>query len=113
MASTPLLARRRCGLLALVAAAPPGTAARTALAGAVLDAVERGADPLEACEALEALGADILTSSQLERLAVLADGDKRVFRPGVEDRDVQDDELLRVRARALLTAAPYGHVPVG
>ncbi|MEW1638466.1 hypothetical protein AB0469_30970 [Streptomyces sp. NPDC093801] len=100
-------------VLALVATARPDTAARTALAGAVLDAVERGADPLEACDALGALGADVLSPGQLERLAVLAEGDARVFRPGVEDRGVQDDELLRGRARALLAAAPYVPVPAG
>lgn len=100
-------------VLALVAAAGPDPAARTPLAGAVLDAIERGADPLEGCDALEALGADVLTPGQRERLAVLAEGDARVFRPGVEDRGVQDDELLRVRARALLAAAPYGHAAAG
>ncbi|MFJ8159778.1 hypothetical protein ACIRBY_02485 [Streptomyces sp. NPDC096136] len=99
--------------LALVAVARPDAAGRTVLAGAVLDAVERGADPLEACEALEALGAAVLTPGQRERLAVLAEGDARVFRAGVEGRGVQDDELLRVRARALLAAVPNDPAPAG
>ncbi|MDG9715446.1 HEAT repeat domain-containing protein [Streptomyces sp. DH24] len=90
--------------LALVAAAEPGSLDRTALAAAVLDAAEREADPLGACDALEALGADGLTGDHTRRLASLADGDARVVRSGVEDRIIRQDEAFRVRVGALLRA---------
>ncbi|MFH7595661.1 hypothetical protein WDV06_11245 [Streptomyces racemochromogenes] len=89
---------------ALAAVARPGTPARSTLAGAVLDSVGRGADPLEVCDALEALGGAALTPAQRDRLAVLAEGDARVAGPGMEQRGVQDDERLRARLRTLLAA---------
>ncbi|MFE5897084.1 hypothetical protein ACFQ67_06640 [Streptomyces sp. NPDC056488] len=113
-AGRPLTARLRAALgdpvqapaaiLALVAVADPATPDRTALAAAALTSAELDADPAGACDALEALGAAALTDDLLRRLAVLADGDARVVRSGIENRVIDQDESFRNRARALLAA---------
>ncbi|MFZ3495435.1 hypothetical protein ACODT5_19785 [Streptomyces sp. 5.8] len=89
---------------ALAAVAEPTLLDRTALAEAALRSAEQDADPTGACDALEALGPDALTDDHLSRLAALADGDARIICSGVEDRIIDQDEALRKRARALLTA---------
>lgn len=91
-------------VLALTAVAEPASLDRRALAEAALRSAESDADPMSACDALEALGPDALTGHNLRRLAALADGDARVIRSGVEDRIIRQDEALRNRARALLAA---------
>ncbi|MFE2323313.1 hypothetical protein ACFXD5_05190, partial [Streptomyces sp. NPDC059385] len=96
--------RAPAAILALTAVAEPAALDRTALAGAALRSAESDADPTGACDALEALGPDALTSDHVRRLAALADGDARVIRSGVEDRVIRQDEALRNRARALLAA---------
>ncbi|MFJ3891352.1 hypothetical protein [Streptomyces rubrogriseus] len=93
-------------VLALTAVAEPASLDRTTLAEAALRSAESDADPAGACDALEALGLDTLTDDHARRLAALADGDARVVRSGVEDRLIRQDEALRNRARALLTACP-------
>ncbi|WP_331737950.1 hypothetical protein [Streptomyces sp. NBC_01276] len=113
-AGRPLVARLESALgdpaqapaavLALTAVAEPASLDRTSLAEAALRSAESDADPTSACDALEALGPDALTSDHVRRLADLADGDARVIRSGVEDRIIRQDEALRNRARALLTA---------
>ncbi|MGW9449713.1 HEAT repeat domain-containing protein [Streptomyces sp. NPDC055632] len=113
-AGRPLAARLRAALgdpaqapaavLALVAVADPATLDRTALAAAALTSAELDADPAGACDALEALGVTALPDDHLRRLAVLADGDARVVRSGLEDRIIDQDESFRNRARALLAA---------
>ncbi|MFJ6248124.1 MULTISPECIES: hypothetical protein [unclassified Streptomyces] len=113
-AGRPLAARLRAALddparapaavLALVAVADPAALDRTALAEAALTSAEQDADPAGACDALEALGATALPDDHLRRLAVLADGDARVVRSGLEHRIIDRDESFRNRARALLTA---------
>lgn len=99
-------AQAPAAVLALTAVAEPASLDRTALAEAALRSAESDADPTGACDALEALGLDILTDDQARRLAALADGDARVVRSGVEDRVIRQDEALRNRARTLLTACP-------
>ncbi|MEV4949273.1 hypothetical protein [Streptomyces sp. NPDC053755] len=89
---------------ALIAVADPAALDHAALAATALTSAESGADPAGACEALEALGATALNGDHLRRLAVLADGDARVVRSGVENRVIHQDEAFRNRARALLTA---------
>ncbi|MFC5143432.1 hypothetical protein [Streptomyces aureoversilis] len=84
---------------------------RTALATAVLHSAEQEADPMGACDALEALGAAALTADHLRRLAVLADGDARIIRSGVEGRIPHEDEAFRNRARAVLAAFTTPAVP--
>ncbi|MFE9168832.1 hypothetical protein ACFYNZ_04765 [Streptomyces kebangsaanensis] len=91
-------------VLALTAVAEPASLDRTALAAAVLRSVEQEADPMGACDALEALGAAASTADHLRRLSVLADGDARVVRSGVEGRIIRQDEAFRNRARALVAA---------
>ncbi|XDO64380.1 hypothetical protein HEP84_57360 [Streptomyces sp. RLB1-33] len=91
-------------VLALTAMAEPASLDRTALAAAVLRSAEQEADPTGACDALEALGVAALTADHLRRLSVLADGDARIIRSGVEDRIIRQDEAFRNRARALVTA---------
>ncbi|MET9959492.1 HEAT repeat domain-containing protein [Streptomyces sp. NPDC006326] len=90
---------------ALVAVAGTGTLDRTSLATAVLDAAEEEADPMGACDALGALGPAALSAAQVQRLAVLAEGDARVIRSGLETQIISRDEAFRTRARALLAAA--------
>ncbi|GGS21754.1 hypothetical protein GCM10010205_59460 [Streptomyces nojiriensis] len=99
-------ARAPAAVLALTAMGEPASLDRTALAEAALRSAESDADPAGACDALEALGPDALTGGQTRRLAALADGDARVVRSGVEDRIIRQDETLRNRVRALLTACP-------
>ncbi|MFF4399494.1 hypothetical protein [Streptomyces sp. NPDC001480] len=111
-AAQPLTARLEAALddpaqapaavLALTAVAEPGSLDRTALAAAALRSAEVDADPAGACDALEALGPDALTGDHLRRLAVLADGDARIVRSGVEDHVIGQDNALRERAGALL-----------
>ncbi|MEV6332069.1 hypothetical protein [Streptomyces sp. NPDC051909] len=113
-AGRPLTARLEAALddpvqapaavLALVAVADPAALDHAALASAALTSAETEADPTGACDALEALGAAALNSDQLRRLEVLADGDARVVRSGVEDRIIRQDEAFRHRARSLLTS---------
>nr|WP_134655874.1 hypothetical protein [Streptomyces sp. H23] len=120
-AGRPLAARLEAALndpvqapaavLALTAVAEPASLDRTTLAEAALQSAESDADPAGACDALEALGPDALTNDHARRLAALADGDARVVRSGVEDRVIHQDETLRNRARALLTACPDGPAP--
>ncbi|MFF3583972.1 hypothetical protein [Streptomyces mirabilis] len=90
-------------VLALTAVAAPASLDRTALASAVLRSAEQEADPTGACDALEALGVAALTADRLHQLSVLADGDARIIRSGVEDRIIRQDEAFRNRARALVT----------
>ncbi|MFF2512076.1 hypothetical protein [Streptomyces sp. NPDC058086] len=45
-----------------------------------------------------------MTADHLRRLSVLADGDARIIRSGVEDRIIRQDEDFRKRVRALVTA---------
>ncbi|MFE9803502.1 hypothetical protein ACFYP6_32395 [Streptomyces goshikiensis] len=114
-AGRPLAARLEAALndpaqapaaaLALTAVSEPASLDRTVLAEAALRSAEQDADPDGACDALEALGPDALTSDHERRLAALADGDARVVRSGVEDRIIRQDEALRIRARLLLTAS--------
>ncbi|MFB8167547.1 hypothetical protein ACFC60_06280 [Kitasatospora purpeofusca] len=91
-------------VLALLAVAEPATLDRPALAEAALAAAETGNDPQRACEALDVLGVATLTDQQLTRLSVLAHGDARTVRSGVEDRIIGQDEAFRQRARTLLPA---------
>ncbi|WP_392667218.1 hypothetical protein [Streptomyces sp. LN785] len=91
-------------VVALMAVADPASLDHTALADAALHSAEQGADPTGACDALEALGFTALTTDHLHRLAEIADGDARIVRSGVEDRIIHQDEALRTRARALMTA---------
>ncbi|MFF8829412.1 hypothetical protein [Streptomyces sp. NPDC015131] len=103
-------------VVALLAVAEPAAPDRTALAEAALRSAELDADPTGACDALEALvaletlGEAALTADQWQRVTVLADGDARVVRSGVEHRIIPQDEALRTRARALL-AAPARPAP--
>ncbi|MGW1591462.1 hypothetical protein [Streptomyces sp. NPDC002386] len=83
--------------------AEPDARERTALAAAALRSAEVDADPSGACDALEALGADAMTGDHLRRLAVLAEGDARIVRSGIEDHVIHQDNVFRERARALLT----------
>ncbi|MGW3087791.1 hypothetical protein [Streptomyces sp. NPDC001108] len=111
-AGRPLTARLEAALsdpvqasavvLALVAVANPAALDQAALASAVLASAEWDADPAGACDALEALGGAALNGDHLRRLEVLADGDARVVRSGVENRIIRQDEAFRGRARALL-----------
>ncbi|MFE1379240.1 hypothetical protein ACFW6S_09895 [Streptomyces sp. NPDC058740] len=82
--------------------ADPAALDHAALASAALASAESDADPAGACDALEALGGAALNHDHLRRLAVLADGDARVVRSGVENRIIRQDEAFRDRARALL-----------
>lgn len=91
-------------VLALVAVAERRSLDRRSLADLVLAAAEQAANALEACDALEALGADALTADHWRRLDDLAEGDRRVIRSGVENRIIGTDELLRARAREVITA---------
>lgn len=104
-------AQAPAAVLALTAVAESASLDRTALAEAALQSAESDADPAGACDALEALGPDALTSDHLRRIAHLADGDARVIRSGVEDRIIRQDEALRNRARALLTACSATAAP--
>ncbi|WP_406109867.1 hypothetical protein [Kitasatospora purpeofusca] len=90
---------------ALLVVAEPASLDRPALAEVALAAAETGADPQGACDALDALGAATLTDQQLARLTVLAHGDSRTVRSGVEDRIIAQDEAFRQRAQALLSTA--------
>ncbi|MFE2851991.1 hypothetical protein ACFXJO_12760 [Streptomyces lavendulae] len=120
-AGRPLTARLEAALddptqapaaaLALMAVGAPASLDRTALGEAALRSAESDADPAGACDALEALGPDALNDDQTRRLAALADGDARVVRSGVEDRIIHQDEALRNRGRALLTACPDPAAP--
>ncbi|MEU1147562.1 HEAT repeat domain-containing protein [Streptomyces sp. NPDC005863] len=96
-------AQAAAAVLALVAVGGPASLDRAALAEAALRSAESDADPAGACDALEALGTDALTGDQRRRLAVLADGDARVVRSGVETHVIRQDEAFRDRAQALLT----------
>ncbi|MET9832287.1 hypothetical protein ABZ078_23980 [Streptomyces sp. NPDC006385] len=93
--------------LALVAIGVEEELRRT-LADPVLDAAEHNADPDTALEALLSLGGSHLTGEHLDRLAVLADGDRRVVNSGLEDRIIHADERLRAQARAALAALAAG-----
>ncbi|MGW0122072.1 hypothetical protein [Streptomyces sp. NPDC003327] len=95
---------------ALVAVADPAVLDHAALAATALASAESDADPIGACDALEALGGAALSSDHLRRLAVLADGDARVVRSGIESAIIRQDEAFRARARELLAA--FGHTPV-
>ncbi|MFE2729143.1 hypothetical protein [Kitasatospora sp. NPDC059327] len=103
-------------VLALLAVAEPASLDLPALAAAALGAAETDADPQGACEALESLGVAALTDAQLAQLTVLAHGDARTIRAGVEDRLIGQDEALRRRVQALLTvrtsARGHGHPAV-
>ncbi|MGW0580782.1 hypothetical protein ACWD25_33670 [Streptomyces sp. NPDC002920] len=93
-------------VLALTVVAEPASLDYTALADIVLRSAEQEADPTGALDALAALGAAAVTAEpeHLRRLAVLADGDGRTIRSGVEDRVIREDEAFRTHARRLLTA---------
>ncbi|MET8826279.1 hypothetical protein ABZX40_34570 [Streptomyces sp. NPDC004610] len=98
-------------VLALRAVAEPASLDRAALAETALRSAESDADPVGACDALEALGPVVLNGDHAGRLAALADGDARVVRSGVEGRVIRQDEALRTRARALLSACPTPATP--
>jgi len=112
-AARPLAARLKAALddpaqapaavVALTAVTGPDALDRTALAAAALRSAEVDADPAGACDALEALGADAMTGDHLRRLAVLAEGDARIVRSGVEDHIIHRDNAFREHAGALLT----------
>ncbi|MFF2205818.1 hypothetical protein [Streptomyces sp. NPDC058145] len=112
-AARPLAARLKAALddpaqapaavVALTAVTGPDALDRTALAAAALRSAEVDADPAGACDTLEALGADALTADHLRRLAVLAEGDARIVRSGVEDHIIHRDNAFREHAGALLT----------
>ncbi|MER8235673.1 hypothetical protein [Streptomyces sp. NPDC094049] len=91
-------------VLALVAVADPAALDHASLAAAALASAESDADPVGACDALQALGGAALNGDHLRRLAVLVDGDARVVRSGVENGIIRQDEAFRNRARALLIA---------
>ncbi|MFF7987302.1 hypothetical protein ACFZDK_50930 [Streptomyces sp. NPDC007901] len=97
-------AQAPAAVVALIAVTEPGSLDHAALATAALWSAEVDADPAGACDALEALGPGALTGEHLHRLAVLADGDARIVRSGLEDRIIDQDDAFRRRARALLTA---------
>ena len=97
-------AQAPAAVVALTAVADPGSLDHAALATAALRSAEVDADPAGACDALEALGPGALTGEHLRRFAVLADGDARVVRSGVEDRIIAQDDAFRRRGQALLTA---------
>jgi hypothetical protein len=98
-------------VLALTAVAEPASLDRTALAAAVLRSAEQESDPAGACDALEALGVAALTADHLRRLSVLADGDARIIRSGVEDPIIRQNEAFPNRARALVTAFTASTAP--
>ncbi|MFF4863892.1 hypothetical protein ACFY3J_19565 [Streptomyces sp. NPDC001231] len=112
-AARPLAARLEAALddpaaapasvVALTAVAEPDSLDRTALAAAALRSAEVDADPAGAVDALEALGPDALTGDHLRRLAVLADGDARIVRSGIEDQIIGQDTVFRRHAQELLT----------
>ncbi|MFF3617568.1 hypothetical protein [Streptomyces sp. NPDC002580] len=87
---------------ALAVVADPDALDRTALAAAALWSAEADADPAGAIDALEALGPDALTGEHLRRLTVLADGDARVVRSGIESHIIDHDIEFRRRAQELL-----------
>ncbi|MFD5322899.1 HEAT repeat domain-containing protein [Streptomyces sp. NPDC127092] len=97
-------AQAPAAVLALVAVSDPAALDHAALASAALASAESDADPTGACDALEALGGAALNADHLSRLAVLADGDARVIRSGVEPHIIRQDEAFRARARTLLTS---------
>ncbi|OXY85262.1 hypothetical protein BEK98_45860 [Streptomyces diastatochromogenes] len=96
-------AQAPAAVVALTAVAEPAALDRTALAAAALRSAELDADPSGACDALEALGSDALTSDHLRQLAILADGDARIVCSGAEDHIIDQDETFRKHARTLLT----------
>jgi len=104
-------AQAPAAVLALIGVTEPDSLDRATLAAAVLRSAEQEADPMGACDALEALGADALIADHLRRLTVLAEGDARVVRSGVADRIIREDEAFRSRARELLTAFTTPAVP--
>ncbi|MFD0006073.1 hypothetical protein ACFVJ4_27105 [Streptomyces sp. NPDC127178] len=77
---------------------------RRTLPDPVLTAAEHNADPDTALDALLPLGLPTLTDAHLNRLAALADGDRRVVNFGLEDGIIHADERLRTRARATMSA---------
>lgn len=101
MLATPLHAP--AGALALLAIGVEEELRRT-LADPVLAALEHNADPDTAFETLLSLGRSHLTDAHLDRLAALADGDRRVVTSGLEDQIIHADERLRARARQTLWA---------
>jgi hypothetical protein len=66
-------------------------------------ATTRGFRPAR-CRPLLSLGLPTLTDAHLNRLAALADGDRRVVNFGLEDGIIHADERLRTRARATMSA---------
>ena len=84
---------------------------RRTLADPVLAALEDDADPDTGFETLLSLGRPHLTDAHLDRLAALADGDRRVVTAGLEDRIIHADERLRSRARATLSALDWQAAP--
>ncbi|MFF4330699.1 HEAT repeat domain-containing protein [Streptomyces sp. NPDC048387] len=104
-------AKAPAAVLTLTAVTEPASLDRTSLAEAALRSAESAADPMGACDALEALGPDALTGDHVRRLAALADGDARVIRWGFEDRIIGQDEALRNRARVLLSTCTAPATP--
>ncbi|MEE1752205.1 HEAT repeat domain-containing protein [Streptomyces sp. SP18CS02] len=90
-------------VLALVAA-EPDSSHRSALAEAALRSAETRADPMGACDALEALGGTALTADHVRRLTVLAEGDARVTGTVLDHEVVHADDRLRARLREVLAA---------
>lgn len=95
-------------VLALVAVSAEDSLDRPRLAGLVLTSAEGGADALEACDALAALGPDASTDDHLRRLTDLAERDLRVVRAGIDGEVVRKDELLRARAREVVAGWRLG-----
>ncbi|MGW5472581.1 hypothetical protein [Streptomyces chartreusis] len=101
MLGTPLHAPA-CALALLAIGVEDET--RRALADPVLTSAEHNADPGTALEVLTSLGRPSLTQDHLNRLAALADGDRRVVNFGLEHQIIRADERLRIRARDTLAA---------
>ncbi|WP_405984384.1 hypothetical protein [Streptomyces sp. NBC_00872] len=91
-------------VLALLAVDPSGLD-RTDLADAALDSAESHSDAMGALDALAALGPETLSGPHLDRLADLAERDRRVWWPGSALGVVRADALFQEAARALLRGA--------
>ncbi|GAA4984661.1 hypothetical protein [Kitasatospora paranensis] len=96
---------------ALVATHPdsdrPAGVRRTELADRVLARLRPGAhlhSALAALEALAALGPTAFTPARLERVRLLADGDRRIVGSGSHTEIIRSDEEFRAAARRVLAA---------
>ncbi|WP_050780047.1 hypothetical protein [Streptomyces sp. C] len=92
-------------VLGLLAVADPGSLDRARLAEAALHSAETRADLNGACDALRALGSAALTPEQHDRLAALAEGDRRLVLYGSDHAMIREDEQLRAALTSALPAA--------